>query len=103
MGYPKIRNPNVQRIINPALHPLPQRFEHRPEGLPHRLGDDLVALGGGVDAVGEVEVGDAADVFEQERDQRDIVFAGQLRVEVAEAAPASGSGACLGSGSAFKA
>jgi hypothetical protein len=54
------------------------------ENFPDVAGDDLVAFGGGVDAVALVEAGDAADVLEEEGDEGGFVFGGQLGEEVAE-------------------
>jgi len=44
------------------------------EDFPDVFGDDLLAFGGGVDAVGLVEAFDAADIFEKERNERGVVL-----------------------------
>lgn len=49
------------------------RSEDRLENFPDVFGEDLLAFGGGVDAIGLIEAFDAADVFEQERDERGVV------------------------------
>ena len=60
--------------------------EQRLEGLPDVVGDAGVALGGGVDAVGLVELGVSGDAFEEEGDEGGVVGLGQRGVDVAEAA-----------------
>jgi hypothetical protein len=47
--------------------------------LPDIFGDDLMTPGGGVDAVVLVELGDAADVLEEEGDESGVVAGGQCR------------------------
>lgn len=44
------------------------------ENFPDVLGEDLLTFGGGVDAVGLVEAFDAADVFEEERNEGGVVL-----------------------------
>ena len=63
------------------------RREQRPQRLPHRLGNELLTLRVRVDAVREVQRGDAGDTFEQEGDESGPVLLRELRVERAEASP----------------
>jgi len=61
------------------------------EGLPDVVGDDAVAGGVGMDAVGLVEAGDAADVLEEEGDEGEVVFGGEGGEDVAEGGGVGGA------------
>ena len=61
------------------------------EGLPDVVGNDAVAGGVGVDAVGLVEAGDAADVLEEEGDEREVVFGGEGGEDVAKGGGVGGA------------
>ena len=53
-------------------------LQERGQYLPDIFGDELVSFGGGVDAVPLVELGDAADVLEEEGDEGGMVGGGQF-------------------------
>lgn len=61
------------------------------EGVPDVVGDDAVAGGVGVDAVGLVEAGDAADVLKEEGDEGEVVFGGEGGEDVAEGGGVGGA------------
>jgi len=65
-------------------------LEQRFEDFPDVVGDDAVAGGVGVDAVGLVEAGDAADVLEEEGDEGAFVPGGEGGEDVAESVGVGG-------------
>lgn len=70
-------------ILLPFLKKIVE-LEQGFEDFPNVVGDEAVAGGVGVDAVGLVEAGDAADVLEEEGDEGAFVFCGEGGEDVAE-------------------
>jgi len=73
----------VGRFSNSALFAV-QTLQNRLQNFPNIGSDDFMTLGSWVNAIGQIQFANAADVIKNKRDEQSIVLFRQFRVDRGE-------------------